>query len=169
MILYHGSNSNIELIDLNKCKPYKDFGKGFYLTSIEDQALKMAERVVRIYGGKPCVNIYEFDEDLLLNNELSIKIFNKPTKEWALFVINNRDKNYNAIECKESNHDFKFDIVIGPIANDDLALLFRQFSKELISLDALVKAMKYKELTNQYSFHTEKVLVHLRKVGVRHE
>ena len=28
MKLYHGSNTIIEQIDLSKCKPYKDFGKG---------------------------------------------------------------------------------------------------------------------------------------------
>lgn len=34
MILYHGSNVAIDKIDLAKCRPYKDFGKGFYLTDI---------------------------------------------------------------------------------------------------------------------------------------
>ena len=65
MILYHGSNISIEEIDLSKCKPWKDFGKGFYTTEIYDQAEKMAERVARIYGGSPIINIYEFDELLL--------------------------------------------------------------------------------------------------------
>lgn len=32
MILYHGSNTAIDGIDLNRCRPYKDFGRGFYLT-----------------------------------------------------------------------------------------------------------------------------------------
>lgn len=34
MILYHGSNTVVNNIDINKCKPHKDFGRGFYLTSI---------------------------------------------------------------------------------------------------------------------------------------
>jgi hypothetical protein len=42
MILYHGSNVAIEEIDLSLCKPYKDFGKGFYLTDIRSQADDMA-------------------------------------------------------------------------------------------------------------------------------
>lgn len=46
--------------------------------------------------------------------------------------------------------------MIGPIANDDLALLFRQFADGLLSIETLVNEMKYKKLTNQYSFHTEK-------------
>ena len=29
MILYHGTNISIDIIDLDKCRPFKDFGKGF--------------------------------------------------------------------------------------------------------------------------------------------
>lgn len=50
MILYHGSNLKIDKIDLSKCKPYKDFGRGFYCTTIKKQAEFMAERVVKRYG-----------------------------------------------------------------------------------------------------------------------
>ncbi|MBQ7078992.1 MAG: DUF3990 domain-containing protein [Fibrobacter sp.] len=34
MILYHGSNCEIEKIDLAMCRPFKDFGQAFYLTTI---------------------------------------------------------------------------------------------------------------------------------------
>ncbi len=57
--------------------------------------------------------------------------------------------------------------VCGPIADDDLALLFRQFSDGLISVETLVNEMKFKKLTNQYSFHTEKALFYLIKNGVQ--
>ena len=50
MILYHGSNLKINEIDLSKCKPYKDFGQGFYCTTIKKQAEFMAERVVKRQG-----------------------------------------------------------------------------------------------------------------------
>ena len=30
MILYHGSNCDIERFDLSMCKPFKDFGQSFY-------------------------------------------------------------------------------------------------------------------------------------------
>ena len=42
MILFHGSNIEIDEIDLSKSKPGKDFGKGFYLSDTEDQAIEMA-------------------------------------------------------------------------------------------------------------------------------
>lgn len=46
MNLYHGSNIVIDSINLAMCRPYKDFGKGFYLTDIKEQAEKMA-----VYNG----------------------------------------------------------------------------------------------------------------------
>ena len=57
MKLYHGSNLDIKEIDLSKCRPYKDFGQGFYLTDLEDQAVKMARRVARLYGGHAYVKL----------------------------------------------------------------------------------------------------------------
>lgn len=53
MILYHGSNVKVEEIILKKCKPFRDFGRGFYLSDIRTQAENMAKRTVRIKGGKP--------------------------------------------------------------------------------------------------------------------
>ena len=164
MILYHGSNTEIDKIDLDKCRPYKDFGKGFYLTTIEEQAEKMAKRVARIYGGNPIVNKYEFDIEAVKASGLKIRTFDKPSKEWALFVINNRNQQFDSKSDEDNNRDNRYDIVIGPIANDDLALLFRQFSTGLIDVDTLVKNMEYKKLTDQYSFHSPEAVGYLKKV-----
>ena len=65
MTLYHGSNMPISEINLTKCRPYKDFGKGFYLTSLEEQAVIMAKRVSKLFGGVPYVTLYDFNENCL--------------------------------------------------------------------------------------------------------
>lgn len=44
MILYHGTNMDFDGIELSKSSPYKDFGKGFYLTDIRSQAEQLAEK-----------------------------------------------------------------------------------------------------------------------------
>ena len=91
MKLFHGSNVEIDSISLAMCRPYKDFGRGFYLTDIEDQAERMAVRVSRIYGGTPVVNSYEIEEDFRNIPDLRIKDFGvQTTEEWARFVMNNR-------------------------------------------------------------------------------
>lgn len=89
MKLYHGSNISIARIDLNRSKPYKDFGKGFYLTTIREQALRMAEQTVRKFGGTPFVNEYEFDETFLHNGQMNVKVFNSYSEEWAYFIVAN--------------------------------------------------------------------------------
>ncbi len=169
MKLYHGSNMEIIDINFEKCRPYKDFGQGFYLTAIKEQAAKMAIRVARIYGGSPCIIEYDFNDAALTKTDIKSRVFEKPGKEWALFVMNNRNREFKNITNLECNHDKKYDLVVGPIADDDLALLFRQFSNKMITIDILIKEMQFKQLTNQYSFHTETAIRYLEKAGVQYE
>ena len=155
MILYHGSNTKIEKIGLSKCRPYKDFGKGFYLTEIREQAEKMASRTAHIYAGEPIVTEFEFDESAL--SKLSVKQFDGPNEEWALFVLANRSK-----EHEQPTHSY--DIVIGPVADDDIAQLFRNFNDGYINLTMLVEGLKYKKVSSQYFFHTEVAIKYLRRL-----
>lgn len=167
MILYHGSNTDIQYIDLNLCRPYKDFGKGFYLTDIKEQAQQMAIRVTKIYGGNPVLNAFFIQDNFQDIVELNIKNFgNIATEEWANFVLNNRNRTFKNHSNPLSNQDNKYDIVIGCVANDDIALLLRQYQNELIDFDTLIKGLTYKKLSNQYSFHTEKSIQLLQKIKV---
>ena len=52
MIQYHGTNTDIEVIDLTKGLRYKDFGKGFYLTPERTTAVRMAQKKARLFGGR---------------------------------------------------------------------------------------------------------------------
>jgi len=164
MILYHGTNMKFDCIDLNKCKPYKDFGQGFYCTTIKKQAEFMAERVVKRQGGEKIVITYNLDEKIFEDKELNIKIFDRPSKEWAKFILNNRDRNFKKYDSYECNFDNKYDLVIGPVANDDIIVLFRTFVSGIIDIDTLIKELTYKELTDQYSFHSEKAIKYLVEV-----
>lgn len=167
MLLYHGSNTDIKVIDLAMCRPYKDFGRGFYLTMMQNQAEKMAKRVAKIYGGSPVINVFEIDDLFIDSSDLCIKDFgDKTSEEWARFIMNNRNRKYDDFSNLECNFDNKYDVVIGPIANDDMAVLFRQYENGVITFDNMLNGMIYKKTTNQYSFHTEKAISLLRKAGV---
>ena len=149
------------------CRPYKDFGKGFYLTDIKEQAEKMAVRVSKIYGGSPVVNIFEIQDDFRKIESLKIKDFGlETTEEWAKFVMNNRNRTFTNLKDTLCNKDNKYDIVIGPVVDDNMALLFRQYENEIFDFETLLKGMIYKKTSSQYSFHTEKSIKLLRKVGI---
>ena len=163
MRLYHGSNMAITDIDLSRCRPNKDFGLGFYLSPEKTAAERMAYRTVKRFGGSPYVMTYDFnDADLEC---FTLRRFEKPSVEWAMFVMANRR---GVIDAQEHNLDSKFDVVVGPIANDDLALLFRQFSRGLLTAEMLMREMQYKELTVQYSFHTQQAVSLLKLIEVSH-
>lgn len=80
MKLFHGSNTEIDKVDLLKCMPNKDFGRGFYTTMLEEQAWRMAQRRARIDGGIPIVTVYEIPDNLTELSDLTCRIFeDKPT------------------------------------------------------------------------------------------
>ena len=167
MILYHGTYLEFKNIDLNKCADYKDFGKGFYATEIYDQAVAMAIRKARAFGGKPCVVSYEVSDNILKTENLRIKVFNKATTAWAKFVLNNRDREFIDFNDPLCNRDFKYDIVFGPVANDTLTTLIQQYKNKFISNSMLLAGMRYHSPSNQYSFHTEKAVKLLKKVDFK--
>lgn len=156
--LFHGSNIEINKIRLDLCRPGKDFGKGFYLNPNYQQAYKMAVRTTRISrSGVEIVSVFEFDENLLNNPDLNVKVFPDYSEEWAEFIIENRRN-----QSDTSIHDF--DIVVGPIADDTVGLQLSRFMEGYISLPVLVQELKFSgDKAIQYFFGTEKAIKLLNK------
>lgn len=156
MKLYHGSNIEIEVIDLDKGRKGKDFGRGFYLSEDYKQAVKMSEIVVRKEAeGLPCVTCFELDE--VAFEQLRIKRFEGYTEEWAEFVLANR-RNWT----DEQIHSY--DIVVGPIADDAVGVQVRQLSRGYISFDKFLERIKYIKPTIQYFFGTETSIQYITKL-----
>ncbi len=157
MRLYHGTNIDFNEIDLDKCKPNKDFGRGFYLTDIKKQALNMAVRrcdLERI--GSPVVQEYEFDESLLTSCELKVKRFEDVCGEWAEFVFANRKSKGKTV------HDY--DVVTGPIADDGVVFQLNLYQQHLITLDQLVQGLRYRRLNRQYYFGSQLAISKLKRL-----
>ena len=158
MILYHGSNMDIESIDLSRSSVGKDFGCGFYLTASKEQAERMGLRRARLYGGEKVVSSFEFDEKAAREAGMSIKDFESYSKEWADFILANR-KN----DTRTQIHDF--DIVHGPVANDDVGYQIRRLLAGMITIETFLEELKYKEgITYQYLFATERSVQFLKKL-----
>ena len=158
MILFHGSNIEVDEIDLSRSEVGKDFGVGFYLTASKDQAERMASRRVRLYGGVPVVSVFDFDETSAMNDNLLIKDFQFYSKEWADFILANRENG-----TRSQIHDY--DIVHGPIANDDIGYQIRRLLAGIITIDAFMEELKYKKgITYQYFFATKRSINYLKKL-----
>ena len=154
MILYHGSNIKIDVIDLTKSKRYKDFGRAFYLSAEEEQARKMAIAKVVQFGGEESVTSFDFNESCLSSDEFQVKCFTEYSREWAEFVFNNRDEN------QDFSHEY--DIVYGPVADDYVGLQIRDFKRNNITFEQFLANIRYhKGITFQYAFCTQKAIEQL--------
>lgn len=158
--LYHGSNVEINRVDFTKCKPGKDFGKGFYLNPNYSQAYGMAVKTTKILkNGNETVTSFEFDDSIIsCPNNLKIKIFADYSEEWADFVVANR-KNDSSVHI----HDY--DIVIGPIADDSVGTQIRRYVEGYLPVSILVEELKFHgDKAVQYFFGTERSLEFLKRI-----
>jgi hypothetical protein len=158
MLLYHGSNQEVAVPDLSKSRKTLDFGIGFYLTSNEEQAVQFAEKVVlrakkrREFPGAAIVSTYEFDVENA-KRLLRYRIFEKPDEEWLDYVVANRDDMGTAGD---------YDVVIGPMANDDVYQVVEYYQDGGITKQIALRRLKVKKLFNQFVLKTEASFAELR-------
>lgn len=144
MILYHSSTIEVKNPTTVHSRLYLDFGKGFYLTSIKDQAIRYAERFLR-RKKTAVLNTYELSDNLKGWKILNLKTYNK---QWLDFVS----------ACRAGNDASDYDMVVGGIANDRVILtLDRYFTGEITQKQAL-GLLRFEKPNVQYCIRSEKML-----------
>lgn len=144
-IVYHGSNCIIEHPEILKTKYIKDFGDGFYCTIIKEQAQRWADKYE-----KKIVNIYEYEE----STNLKIKEFAIMSEEWLDFII----------DCR-SGKSHNYDIVIGPMADDQIYNYITALINGEITREAFWELAKFRYPTHQIAFCSNKSLDTIKYVG----
>lgn len=153
LILFHGTVSDFDKILLEKSHNRRDFGVGFYTTLLENQAKEWGFRLsLREKKSKYYVYQYIFKESDLLK----IKRFHSLSKEWLEFIKDNRSK---------GGLQHNFDVVIGPVADDNTMETVQLYLAGILTANEAVERLKYNNVNNQVSFHTEKALNCLKFVG----
>ena len=71
---------------------------------------------------------------------------------FDIIILGNRNRTFKDVSSLQCNIDNKYDIVAGAVADDDMAMLFRQYQNELIDFDSLVKGMILKKLITNIHF-----------------
>ena len=146
MILYHGSYITISSPNVSHSRNRLDFGTGFYLTNIYEQAKNWAARFR--YRSYPCiVNIYELNYECV-QKEYRVKIFESYDKELLHFIIRNRE----GISVEE------YDIIIGGIANDKVFNAIELFQNGLISEDETLGRLKFEKPNWQMCIRNQEIL-----------
>ena len=155
MLIYHGSYAAVEKPEIRVPNRHHDFGVGFYTTTNEEQAIKYSKIVVYREGGVPTVSSYEFDYEQA-RKELKIKVFDSPNEAWFDFVCARRMGRYKGEE---------YDIIYGPVANDQVYLCFAGFLAGTSTREETLKKLKTNRLYNQFTFCNERALTYIRFVS----
>ncbi|MDR2581757.1 MAG: DUF3990 domain-containing protein [Fibromonadaceae bacterium] len=151
MILYHGSLEIIEEPNPFIGRKNVDFGQGFYLTDLREQAVRWINRRKRQASQKKgFLNIYEYTE----NSDLKIKKFNGYCEEWLDFVILNR-------AGSDIPKNMDYDVVIGNVADDEVIVAVDSYIESLAkgratknTKLALLDELSFSYPNNQYAFKT---------------
>ena len=83
-MLYHRSTEIIKNPDVVHSKKYLDFGRGFYITTFENQAKKWAVRKGMRQEKTAIVNIYELSEAW---DDFKVLCFEKENEKWLDFIM----------------------------------------------------------------------------------
>lgn len=157
MTLYHGSNVIVDIPHLLKVQRTLDFGRGFYTTSDFEQAKKWAQRTVKIReAGEACVSCYELDKNKL--DDLKILRFSETNLEWLDYISNNR---------KNKGMEDDWDVVIGPVANDQTFPTILLYLDGYIDAESAIKQLLPQKLKDQYTFKTARALSLLKFIEVK--
>lgn len=155
MLLYHGSNTQVEKPQIIISNRALDFGSGFYTTSDKTQAERWAKlQALRRKKGTPVLSVYEFDEERA--KDLTILRFMSADRSWLDFVTQNRQTMYVGE---------KKDIVIGPVANDTTMPVLADYMAGMISEEIALILLKPQKLSDQYAFLTQNSLRCLKYLG----
>lgn len=147
MILYHGSYMAIDRPDISFSRENVDFGKGFYTTPIEAQAVSWAARFKRKHG-QAVLSVYAFDELLIGSGRITVLDFETYSDAWLDFVMASR-----TMTCDNSS-----DLVIGGVANDKVFDTVQLYMDGLIDKDESIKRLRYEKPNVQYCFRTQQVI-----------
>lgn len=142
LMVYHGTCSDFDKIDLKKSHNRRDFGKGFYTTILRFQSKEWAYRL-SLREKKNRYYVYEF-------------VF----EEVAALQV----KRFDTLNRSKGGLQHEYDVVIGPVADDNTMETVQLYIANILTAKEAVERLRYCKVNNQVSFHTEKALEYLKPV-----
>lgn len=152
ILKWHGAPNAIDgIITVNHNKNVNDFGNGFYCNSLRSMANDYALR-----GDVP--ELYEVEFPIL--TDYRVYSFSS-MKLWLLYICYNRklldDIPRNIIDILESINQ-SYDLIIGPIADDNVTIQLPKFVKEELCYEVIMKQLMVANLGSQWVIKSQKLL-----------
>lgn len=140
MIVYHGSDTVIIRPDTLHSKSRLDFGKGFYVTTVEAQAERWAKRKSAFRGKSVgIVNRYE----LLLSEKYKVLDFGEDLAHWIDFVC----------DCRNGSEVYRdYDIIKGRVADDKVFRVVDMYKRGIWERERAIREIRAYDTYDQICF-----------------
>ena len=145
MTLYHGSFLEIAKPDLVHSRPNVDFGRGFSVTPLYEQAAKWCGKFKR-RGKDGIISRYEYDERR--EAELKTLKFDSYSEEWLDFILN----------CRSGKDSTDYDFVVGGVANDNVIDTVEDYENNVITAEQALGQLKYKAVNHQLCILNQEIV-----------
>ena len=144
MEVYHASTVVVDSPDTTHSRDFLDFGPGFYVTTLQDQAVKYGARCIN-RGKNAILNIYELADDV---SRWKVVTFKQYDEAWLDFVT----------ECRQGRVVGNYDVIIGGIANDKVFRTIDLYFAGDISKEECLRKLVFEKPNNQICIRSQQVL-----------
>lgn len=148
MRLYHGSTIVIDSPKVITPNRPLDFGKGFYLISLQHQAERWAIAKSKIKRQSPIVSVYKFDLDEV-KKHYKVKSFEFANEEWLDLV---------EVCRKDINYTTGYDVIIGEVADDRVYDTINLYLDGLLPKEIALDRIKYKYQNDQICIFNSEII-----------
>lgn len=146
MIVYHGSSEVVCQPDTLHSYRALDFGKGFYVTTVREQAERWARRKADLFGGTPVVSRYRMRDNL---SQFRVRRFPDDLMEWIEFVC----------DCRDGKPTYQqYDIIIGKVANDKVFRVVDMYHSGIWDKERTLQEIRAYPNYDQIAFVTQSAI-----------
>lgn len=148
IFVYHGGTDRIENPICKFGRSNLDFGQGFYVTDLLEQAITWGKSIASGRNKNVIINRYKLNREEILKN-YNCKIFKSYDKEWLEFIVGNRTGLNPAIE---------FDYVEGGVANDRVIDTINLYISGLMDLNTALGELSKHQPNNQICLLNQEII-----------
>lgn len=174
IVLFHGSYVEVNNPDLRYCADYKDFGRGFYLTTSKAQAESFARlSTAKAIASDKIASIQDYGvvSSFVVDDiaDLTQKVFESADRDWLHCVVGHRKRDSFTQIVDDLKH---FDIIAGKIANDSTNSTITAYMSNTFGVigsdradQICIELLLPNRLENQFCFRSSKALGCLKYKG----
>lgn len=144
MKVYHTSTIEVVSPDVSYSRKFLDFGCGFYLTTMRQQAENYGQRFIR-RGASAIMNIYELDR---LPSQFSYKKFEAYDGEWLDYIT----------RCRKDLPRQCYDFIEGGVADDQVFDTVDLYLQGVYSREQALGLLRFKHPNFQICIANQQLL-----------